>query len=500
MAGRFTLAIDQGTTSSRAILFDDELVPVATAQKTFRQIYPRPGLVEHDPEEIWETVVATMRGALAEAGVGPEEIAAIGITNQRETVVLWERMTGRAVANAIVWQDRRTAPLCERLRSEGHEAAVTRTTGLLLDPYFSATKIAWLLDNTPGLRARAEAGEILAGTIDSFLLWRLTGGAVHATDATNASRTLLCDIRSGRWSDEMCALFDVPMAMLPEIRDCAAPFGETGAEILGRPVPVTGIAGDQQAALVGQGCFAPGALKATFGTGAFILGTIGEEPVISRKRLLTTIGWQVAGRRHYALEGSIFMAGAIIGWLEDALGLIAGPEEAEELARKGDPGAGVMFVPAFTGLGAPWWDAGARGAILGLTRGAGRAEIVRAALESIALQTADLVAAMQEDGLAGAAVMRVDGGVARSDWVMQQVADLVGAPVDRPVVTETTARGAAALAMLGAGLLPSLEASAALWQRDRRFDPALDGAARAARLEAWHEAVRRVLSRPAGDG
>ena len=491
------LALDQGTTSTRAILFGPDLVPRATAQEELPQHYPAPGQVEHDPEEIWRGALATMRGALRRAGAAASELAGIGIANQRETAVLWERATGKPVHNAIVWQDRRTAEHCARLRAGGHEALITERAGLLADPYFSATKLSWLLDNVPDARARAERGELAFGTVDSFLLWRLTGGRVHATDATNAARTALFDIRAGRWDPDLLRLFNIPEAVLPAVRDCAAEFGETVPEVLGAPVPVRGMAGDQQAATLGQACFRPGMLKSTYGTGCFALLTTGKEPVASRNRLLTTIAWQLGGERHYALEGAIFVAGAAVQWLRDGLGIIRTAAEAGELAARADPRQAVHLVPGFTGLGAPWWDAEARGAIFGLTREAGRAELARAALESVAFQTLDLLQAMRADWPAlGDTVLRVDGGMVASDWTMQFLADLLGAPVDRPMVAETTALGAAWLAGLQAGLLPppGAEGDAAHWRLDRRFEPAMAREEAARRHAGWRDAVRRTLS------
>ncbi|MEO1001238.1 MAG: glycerol kinase GlpK, partial [Pseudomonadota bacterium] len=397
---------------------------------------------------------------------------------------------------AIVWQDRRTAPLCQRLKAEGAEPAVTATTGLLLDPYFSATKIAWIIDHVEGARARAEAGALLFGTVDSYLVWRLTGGAVHATDATNAARTLLYDIRAGTWDAEMCRLFDVPMAMLPEVRDCAAEFGETRPDLFGRPIPIRGIAGDQQAATIGQACFAPGMMKSTYGTGCFALLVTGEAPVASANRLLTTVAWQLGGRRTYALEGSIFIAGAVVQWLRDGLKMIREAGESATLAARADPSEAVVLVPAFTGLGAPYWDADCRGAIFGLTRASGPAEIARAALESVGFQTRDLLEAMQRDWTGGSeTVLRVDGGMTASDWTMQFLADILGAPVDRPVVQETTAMGAAWLAGMASGLYPDQAGFAEAWALDRRFTPAMGGQERDERYARWQDAVARTLSR-----
>ncbi|WPB87096.1 glycerol kinase GlpK [Sediminicoccus rosea] len=487
------LALDQGTTSTRAIAFDATLAPVATVQVELPQHFPAPGWVEHEPEDIAAHSLAVLREALAKAGGEARDVAGIGITNQRETTLLWERATGRAVGRAIVWQDRRTAATCEALKAAGHEALVRARTGLLLDPYFSATKLAWLLDHTPGARAAAERGELCFGTVESFLLFRLTEGRVHATDATNASRTMLFDIHRGAWDAELCELFRVPMAILPQVRDCAAPLGET--RLLGGAIPILGMAGDQQAATIGQACFAPGMMKSTYGTGCFALLVTGEEAVPSSNRLLTTLAWQLGGRRAYALEGSIFMAGATVQWLRDGLGIIQHASEADGWAARANPAERVQLVPAFTGLGAPWWDAAARGAILGLTRASGRAEICRAALEAVALQTGDLLEAMRRDwpGMKQT-VLRVDGGMAKSDWTMQFLADLLGAPVDRPMVTETTALGAAYLAGLQAGLLPSPSEAPTHWRLERRFQPNMSREEAAERRAAWQDAVRRTRS------
>ncbi|MBS7788456.1 glycerol kinase GlpK [Roseococcus sp. SDR] len=493
MPGPILLALDQGTTSTRAIAFDATLTPLATAQVELPQHFPAPGWVEHEPEDIAAHSLAVLRDALAKAGGEARDVAGIGITNQRETTVLWERATGRAVGRAIVWQDRRTAATCEALREAGHEALVSARTGLLLDPYFSATKLAWLLDHTPGARAAAERGELCFGTVESFLLFRLTEGRVHATDATNASRTMLFDIHRGAWDAELCDLLRVPMAILPQVRDCAAPLGET--RLLGGAIPILGAAGDQQAATIGQACFAPGMMKSTYGTGCFALLVTGEEAVSSSNRLLTTVAWQLGGKRAYALEGSIFMAGATVQWLRDGLGIIQQASEADGWAARANPAERVHLVPAFTGLGAPWWDAAARGAILGLTRASGRAEICRAALEAVALQTGDLLEAMRRDwpGMKQT-VLRVDGGMAKSDWTMQFLADLLGAPVDRPMVTETTALGAAYLAGLQAGLLPSPSEAPTHWRLERRFQPNMSRAEAAERRAAWQDAVRRTRS------
>jgi len=487
------LAIDQGTTSTRALLFDDSARILAVAQEPFEQHFPRPGEVEHEPEDLWETTVSTVRAVLAKAACGPEAIAAIGIANQRETVLVWERATGRPIHRAIVWQDRRTADTCAALRDGGHEPLVAERTGLLLDPYFSATKVAWILDHVDGARARAEAGELAFGTVDSFLLWRLTEGAVHATDATNASRTSLYDIRNGDWDPDLLELFRVPREVLPEVRDSASDFGTASRALLGGAVPILGMAGDQQAATLGQGCFEPGMMKATYGTGCFLLVNIGGAPVASRNRLLTTVAWQLGGERTYGLEGSIFIAGAGVQWLRDEVGILSSAEESGRLAVESDPDQPVYVVPAFTGLGAPWWDAEARGAIFGLTRGSGRAELARAALESVGYQTRDLIEAVRGDGV-DAAVLRVDGGMAGSDWTMQFLADVLDLPVDRPVDLETTARGAAWLAGFHAGFYPGPDEWSARWARDRRFVPAMDAGVRERKLRGWNGAVRRTLT------
>ena len=494
MAG-YVLAIDQGTTSTRALLFDEDARIAAVAQEPFEQHFPRPGEVEHEAEDLWTTTVSTVRAVLAKAGGGPEAIAAIGIANQRETAIVWERSTGRPIHRAIVWQDRRTAEECAALRDGGHEALVSERTGLVLDPYFSATKIAWILDHVEGARARAEAGDLAFGTVDTFLLWRLTGGQVHATDATNASRTSLYDLRSGDWDPELLDLFRVPRSVLPEVRDSAADLGASRPELFGASIPITGMAGDQQAATLGQGCFEPGMMKATYGTGCFLVANIGAAPVASRNRLLTTVVWQHRGERVYGLEGSIFIAGAGVQWLRDELGLIGSAEESGRLAAESDPDQPVYLVPAFAGLGAPWWDAEARGAIFGLTRGSGRAELARATLESVGYQTRDLLEAVRGDGVA-ATVLRVDGGMAGSDWTMQFLADVLDLPVDRPVDLETTARGAAWLAGYQAGFYPGPAEWAARWERDRRFTPEMDADLRQRKLDGWRDAVRRTLTGP----
>ncbi|MGE0525318.1 MAG: glycerol kinase GlpK [Variibacter sp.] len=492
------IAIDQGTTSTRAIVFDDTLAPLASAQQEFRQVYPQPGWVEHDPEEIWRTVVDTVRQAMAKAGVTARQVAGIGITNQRETTLIWDRTTGAPIHNAIVWQDRRTADLCAEMRRGGFEATIRAKTGLLLDPYFSATKIAWLLDNVEGARAAAEAGKLAFGTVDTYLLWRLTGGNKHLTDATNAARTLLLDIASGQWDDALLRLFNVPRALLPEVRDCAYDFGSTEPDLFGGCIKILGIAGDQQAATVGQGCFLPGMLKSTYGTGCFALLNTGDAPVVSHNRLLTTIAYQLEGKRTYALEGAIFVAGAAVQWLRDGMKIIAKAPECDTLAAEADPAEAVYLVPAFVGLGAPWWDPDARASLFGITRKSGPAEFCRAALEAVGYQTRDLLDAMQADwpGGGGDIVLKVDGGLTVSDWAMQFLADILAAPVDRPVIMETTALGAAYLAGRKAGLCPDLDGFAATWRLERRFQPLMDVSTRRRKWAGWQDAVRRTLSTP----
>jgi glycerol kinase len=491
----YILAIDQGTTSSRAILFDADLHVTASAQEEFPQIYPQPGWVEHDPSDLWSTVAGTARAVLEKAGVDAAEIAAIGITNQRETTLIWDRATGQPIHNAIVWQDRRTAPLCARLVEEGFEPEVTAKTGLLLDPYFSATKVAWLLDTVPGARARAEAGELAFGTVDSFLIWKLTGGLRHVTDATNAARTMLYNIRDGHWDTEICARLNIPMALLPEVLDCAADFGTTRPDLFGRAIPILGVAGDQQAATLGQACFAPGMMKSTYGTGCFALLNTGGEMVTSQNRLLTTIAYRLGGQTTYALEGSIFIAGAVVQWLRDGLQIIRQASETQALAEAADPAQEVVLVPAFTGLGAPYWRPDCRGAIYGLTRNSGRAELARAALESVGFQTRDLLEAMRADWpQAREGVLRVDGGMSASDPAMQFLADIIGAPVDRPQVLETTALGAAWLAGMQAGIYPASETFARDWALQRRFEPEMGEATRAAKYARWRRAIQATMA------
>lgn len=489
----FILAIDQGTTSTRAILFDANMRPAHVVQQEFTQHFPQAGWVEHDPEEIWETTVAVCKSVLDTAGATAADVAGIGITNQRETTVVWDKATGKALHNAIVWQDRRTADLCASLKSDGHEEMVSAKTGLLLDPYFSGTKAKWILDQVDGAHERAKRGELMFGTIDAFLIWRLTNGAVHATDATNAARTLLYDIHKGEWSADICALLDVPAAMLPDVRDCAADFGTT--TLFGGSIPILGVAGDQQAATIGQACFSPGMMKSTYGTGCFALLNTGDQPVASRNRMLTTVAYQLDGKRSYALEGSIFIAGAVVQWLRDGLGIIQQASQSGDLATQADPAQDVIIVPAFTGLGAPYWNPNCRGAMFGLTRGSGPAEFAKAALESVAFQTRDLYEAMRADwDTTSDTILRVDGGMSASNWTMQSLSDLLGAPVDRPVMQETTALGAAWLAGMRAGVYPDQQGFSETWELDHRFEPQLDATTRDARYDRWKKAVNAAMS------
>ncbi|MEL7397280.1 MAG: glycerol kinase GlpK [Pseudomonadota bacterium] len=487
------LAIDQGTTSSRAVLFDAKLQVTTIAQEEFTQHFPASGWVEHDPLDIWSSTVSTCRTAIDQAGLNAKDVAAIGITNQRETTLVWDRKTGRAVHNAIVWQDRRTSQMCQDLRAKGFEPLVTEQTGLLLDPYFSGTKLAWILDNVGGAREAAERGDLLFGTVDCYLIWKLTGGQVHATDATNAARTLLYDIKRGAWSAEICEILNVPLSMLPEVRDSAAEFGAATADLFGGEIPILGVAGDQQAATVGQACFSPGMMKSTYGTGCFALLNTGETPVASTNKLLTTIAYQLDGKPTYALEGSIFIAGAVVQWLRDGLGIVQAAQETQPLALKADETQNVIIVPAFTGLGAPYWNADCRGAVFGLTRNTGPAEMARAALESVGFQTRDLMEAMRADWDSDSdQTLRVDGGMSASDWTMQFLADIIGAPVDRPHVLETTAMGAAWLAGMRADIYPGLDEFSKGWARDQRFDPVMNDETREARYAAWKRAVAAV--------
>lgn len=486
------LAIDQGTTSTRAIVFNADLSPVASSQQEFPQHYPNPGWVEHDPADLWRTTRETCLDAVEKAGLTAEAIAAIGITNQRETTLIWDRQTGEPIAPAIVWQDRRTAAACARLRDGGHEPEITRRTGLLLDPYFSGTKIQWLLDHVKDARERAERGELCFGTVDSFLIWKLTNCQVHATDATNASRTMLFNIRDGQWDEELCALLNVPMSLLPEVRDCDGDFGTT--DILGGTTPILAVAGDQHAATIGQACFEPGMMKSTYGTGCFALLNTGDKIVESRNRLLTTLAYQFGGKPTYALEGSIFIAGAAVQWLRDGLGIISSAGETQNMARAADPNQKVTLVPAFTGLGAPYWNAECRGAIFGLTRNTGPDELARAALESVGHQTADLIAAMRADGGDDLGnVLRVDGGMTESDWAMQFLSDILNAPVDRPCVLETTALGVAWVAGRRAGLCAEAAQFANDWSLDRRFEPEMDETSRRKSRATWARAIEGTL-------
>ncbi len=490
---RYILALDQGTTSSRAILFDREGGIRASTQREFTQHFPQPGWVEHDAEEIWQSQLAVVTEALAKAGVGADTVAAIGITNQRETTVLWDRMTGKPLHHAIVWQDRRTASQCEALRAAGHEALFSARTGLLLDPYFSGTKLRWLLDNIPGARNRARRGELAFGTVDSWLVWNLSGGRLHVTDASNASRTLLYNIHRGDWDDELLTLLDIPREILPRVRDSSEIYGETDVRWLGTATPIAGIAGDQQAATFGQACLTPGMAKNTYGTGCFMLMNTGHEAVPSAHRLLTTVAWQLGGRLSYALEGSVFMGGAIIQWLRDGLGIIESSNDVETLAAGVADNGGITLIPAFAGLGAPWWRPDARAALVGMTRGTTRAHIARASLEAIALQSADLLLAMEQDSGVRLTELRVDGGAARNNLLMQVQADLLGVPVVRPQVTETTALGAAYLAGLAVGFWKSAEDCAEHWKTERRFEPSISESERRERLQQWQHEVKRVI-------
>ena len=488
------LAIDQGTTSSRAIVFDTSGRELGRAQQEIPQHFPADGWVEHDPADLWDSTLAVCRQALLAAGLDASQLAGIGITNQRETTLLWSALTGEPLHRAIVWQDRRTSEHCRALKDAGHEALVQERTGLLLDPYFSATKLAWLLDNVPGARDHASAGELRFGTVDSFLLWKLTGGRVHRTDASNAARTALFNIHTQQWDADLLALFDIPQSVLPEVCDSAFDFGVTDAGLLGAPVPVLAMAGDQQAALFGQAGFAPGMVKSTYGTGCFLIQNTGNTAITSRHRLLTTVAWRLKGQVTYAVEGSIFVAGAAVQWLRDGIRLIDHAEQSEALARQVGDHHGVYLVPAFTGLGAPYWDPQARGAIFGLTRDTGIAEIVSAGLQAVCYQTRDLLDAMRADGSQLPAALRVDGGMVANGWLMQFLADVLAVPVERPAITETTALGVAWLAGLQAGLHAGLEDIAALWRGSQRFDPAMAEDKREQLYAGWRDAVRRVRS------
>lgn len=485
------LAIDQGTTSSRAIIFDAGMRLKDSAQQEFPQYFPQSGWVEHDPEEIWASVVSTMRSAIARAGLTAADIAAIGITNQRETTVVWDRVTGKPLCNAIVWQDRRTADICASLRQLGYEAAFTQKTGLLLDPYFSGTKLAWILNQVPGARASAAQGNLLFGTIDCFLIWRLTGGKVHATDATNAARTLLFNIRENRWDDDILEILNIPKSMLPEVRDCADDYGITEPTLFGAEIPIRGVAGDQQAATIGQACFSPGMMKSTYGTGCFALMNTGPTLVESRARLLGTIAYRLQGKTTYALEGSIFIAGAVVQWLRDGLRIVQNASDTGDMAGSADPAQDLVMVPAFTGLGAPYWNPDCRGAIYGLTRNSGPAEFARAALESVGYQTRDLLEAMRSDWpQAHGCALRVDGGMVASDWAMQFLSDIIDAPVDRPQITETTALGAAWLAGMQTGIYPDMAGFSKSWALERQFAPSMDADLRARKYARWHRAIQ----------
>ena len=493
MKGKFLLAIDQGTSSSRTVIYDHAARVVASEQQEFPQLYPKPGWVEHDPEAIWSSVTAVTRGALDKAGAGAADVSAIGITNQRETTIIWDRDTGEPVYNAIVWQDRRTAAYCQSLQADGVEATVSEKTGLRLDPYFSGTKVAWILDNVDGVRERAAAGRLAFGTVDSFLLWRLTGGRVHATDATNASRTLLFNIHTQEWDDTLLEIFGIPRELLPDVLDCAADFGVASDACLGGDVPICGIAGDQQAALIGQAGFEPGMTKSTYGTGCFVVANTGNKVLQSANHLLTTVGMRIGGDVTYALEGSVFVAGSAMQWLRDELRIIESAPESEAIAARTGIVEDVCVVPAFAGLGAPYWDPDARGAILGLTRGSGRDEIVTATLQSVAFQTCDLIDAMADDGMRPS-VIRVDGGMVANDWFLQFLADVLDIPVERPDNVESTVLGAAYLAGYQAGIVTSPSDIGNLWRRDALFEPRMQAAQRARLLEGWQDAVRRVRS------
>jgi len=493
MSSPLLLSIDQGTTSSRAMLFEKNGSTFTVAQQEFTQYYPQSGWVEHDPEEIWDKTLAVCQKTLSTAANTNRTIAGIGITNQRETTLIWDRQTGKPIHRAIVWQDRRTAESCRSMQAAGHADTVTSKTGLLLDPYFSGTKIAWLLDNVDGARARAEKGELAFGTIDTFLIWRLSGGKVHATDSTNAGRTLLFNIHENRWDDELCTLFNVPQSLLPEVHDSASSFCTTRKDILGAELPVAGVAGDQHAATIGQVCFQPGMVKSTYGTGCFMMLNTGTAAIASNNKLLTTIAYRLDGTTTYAIEGSIFVAGAAVQWLRDGLGIIESAEQTQALASSLDDNQGVYLVPAFTGLGAPYWDADARGALFGLTRDSGPAAITRAALESVCYQTMDLLNAMRQDG-ATIDTVRVDGGMVNNDWLSQYLANVLNIAVQRPVQTETTALGAAYLAGLQTGVYNSLDDLTANWQQDREFTPSMDAAIHKRVTTGWADAVRRTRS------
>jgi glycerol kinase len=491
----YVLALDQGTTSTRAAVFDHHARRVAMCQQELRQIYPQSGWVEHDPEEIWQAARTVIEGALVSAGVAAVDVLSMGITNQRETVVIWDRETGQPVHNAIVWQDRRTAGRCSELVHAGHQELIQQRTGLVIDAYFSASKLRWLLDTIPGLRQRAVRGDVLAGTIDSFLIWRLTGGQVHATDATNAARTMLFNIHSQQWDDDLLRIWDIPATVLPEVRDCNAHFGSIDPGIAGSPIPITGVAGDQHAAMTGQACFQPGMTKCTYGTGAFLLLNTGDFPVKSTQQLLTTLAYRLDGQAAYALEGSIFSAGSAIQWLRDGLKILDSSGASQGMAAGLASNGGVYLVPAFTGLGAPYWEPDVRGAVTGVSRDTGPEHLARAALEAVGYQTLDLLQAMEADGAIPPREMRVDGGMVNNDWLCQFIADMAQCPVQRPVDTETTVRGAALLSGLGAGLYDGLAALASVWDAERTFQPVMQPAERDRLYDGWKNAVQHVLTR-----
>lgn len=490
---RHIVSIDQGTTSTRSILFDNQGASVFSSQVEFTQYFPKDGWVEHDPEEIWSTTLSVVRDTLEYAGENGIEVAAIGITNQRETTIVWDRATGKPVYNAIVWQDRRTAEYCDRLREQGGEEQFVQKTGLLLDPYFSGTKLAWILENVENARSRAEQGELAFGTVDSFLIWRLTGGRSHVTDATNASRTLIFNIHDQSWDQELLSLLTIPPALLPQVLDCADDFGRTDPGVIGQDIQIAGVAGDQQAALIGQACFEPGMIKSTYGTGCFMILNTGTWALSSKNKLLTTVGYRLGGKTTYALEGSIFVAGAAVQWLRDGIGIIDNAGKTESMATSLESNNGVYIVPAFTGLGAPHWDPDARGAIFGITRDTGPSEFVRATLESICYQTFDLLEAMRGDGVQ-ATKLRVDGGMVANNWMCGFLADILGIKVERPEITETTALGAAFLAGLQVGVFESLETIEKVWSVERSFEPQLGKDEKDRLLEDWHSYVQKVLS------
>ena len=500
MGQKYILAIDQGTTSSRAIIFDRAFQPCSVGQKEFRQIFPKSGWVEHDPEDIWSSTIAMCKEAIEKEHISGYDIAAIGITNQRETTIVWDRHTGRPIYNAIVWQDRRTSELCQKLRDQGLSDWVSQKTGLLIDPYFSATKLHWILENVKGARDRAEAGDLLFGTVDTYLIWRLSGGKAHVTDATNAARTMLYNIIDGCWDDELFELFNIAECMMPDVKDSAGAFAVTRGDLFdGAGIPITGVAGDQQAATIGQACFKPGMVKSTYGTGCFLLMNTGDKPIPSKNRMLRTIAYQLNGKRTYALEGSIFIAGAVVQWLRDGLQLIQEAKDAQVLAKQSDPNESVYFVPAFTGLGAPYWDADCRGAIFGLTRNTGPEEIAKAALESVVFQTRDLLEAMVSDAKnLPQKILRVDGGMAQSDWTMQALADQIGAKVDRPKITETTALGAAYLAAYGNGMASSLDEFEHMWEHEKEFLPQGSRQKADQHYNGWKTVIAKLLHNPVG--